>query len=918
MANDFTYDNKTVTTPGPIQPSIKNAPADARTRVATKSDIGSIPAPYVGMIITVLDDETNNHEMTDYKVKSLKADHLNVSDSVIDEVVRYSTYLGVTSGGVDLSGYATKDDLETKADTSHTHTISDITNLDLSNIDANSLNGKKFSEPMTKEDYDALQDTDPNMIYLIDDDTAIEGVPTYTSNDANKVLAVNSNGDALAWVDAPSGSGSGLTTEQTQQLTVAYNHSQSAHVSSNDIPTKVSQLDNDSQYVTTTELNEAISGIGAGGGGSTYDDTELRNSKFDDVALSNNQLSFKANGNVKRTISLPTTSSDGTAISDSDISSTSTWSSEKINLTTKNASTLNGVIDNGNLNLFNKDAATNGHFNINTSTNTVSGTFGGTTHAMSDLIPVCNGLTLLFSYQYCEVATLNKNKEYINGYKDLASITINSSDIYYIKVAFNIGAATKDNFMVAIDKLPNEYVAYNGEFKYNFSSVLWDFDSVDSLITDKKLDNEIYGTEVKLPKIITSTQTPTAILGNNTRHFTIFTFDLTDIKSGIQNGELLYYDIEVTETNSSVLDGMDIWMNYSATNTPSISVVKSASLGSFKSGAPNRYKGSCNCGFSSTGNNYLNVCFKANISDALGTHSVTTKWYKPSFTLGGINLMKYLVKFTNANPPETNPYEVEYFNDYSYVRNSDMYKYVDDVKSEIDSSTTKKFDTVYSIINNIEAGTGGSGGSAASKWQGKKVTFFGDSIVGQANDYEYGFINKLKTSKLFGEVVVHGTPSSTLIKKSDSDTLSFSYRYASIPTDSDLIVIHGGINDWTTELGTIGEKDSTDSKTLYGALNNMLRGIQQNFPQAHKLFVTPVRPSTTFNKNAWGINFLQFSEIIAERCKYYAIPLLDFTNEGYDSSIDTVRAMYTDGGVHPNEAGHQYFYELIGARIELI
>ena len=126
-------------------------------------------------------------------------------------------------------------------------------------------------------------------------------------------------------IDAPnSGSGDGLTTDQAKQLTAAYNHSQSPHVSSSDIPTKVGQLYNDSQYVTTAELNEAISGIGTGGAGSTYDDTELRNSKFDDVTLSNNQLSFKANGNVKKTISLPTTSSDGTAISDSDISSTST------------------------------------------------------------------------------------------------------------------------------------------------------------------------------------------------------------------------------------------------------------------------------------------------------------------------------------------------------------------------------------------------------------------------------------------------------------------------------------------------------------------------------------------------------------------------------------------------------------------
>ena len=151
--------------------------------------------------------------------------------------------------------------------------VNDLTES-LSNVDAVSLNGKSFSEPMTKAEYDALLDKDPNTIYLVDDDTTITGVPDYSISDANKVLAVNSNGTALAWIDAPSGSGNGLTAEQTQQLQTAYEHSQSVHIQSSDIPTKVSQLYNDSKYATQTYVTNAISEItgGSGSGGLLTDE----------------------------------------------------------------------------------------------------------------------------------------------------------------------------------------------------------------------------------------------------------------------------------------------------------------------------------------------------------------------------------------------------------------------------------------------------------------------------------------------------------------------------------------------------------------------------------------------------------------------------------------------------------------------
>lgn len=74
-----------------------------------------------------------------------------------------------------------------------------------STIDADSLNGKKFSEPMTKQEYDSITEKDINTIYLVDDDSSVIGVPDYSVDDANKVLAVNDGGTALTWIDAPTG-----------------------------------------------------------------------------------------------------------------------------------------------------------------------------------------------------------------------------------------------------------------------------------------------------------------------------------------------------------------------------------------------------------------------------------------------------------------------------------------------------------------------------------------------------------------------------------------------------------------------------------------------------------------------------------------------------------------------------------------
>ena len=203
MTTDFSYGDKTINSLGPIKPSGTNQPLDPRTEVKLYADIETIPNPYVGMIITVLEDETNQNKMTDYKVISLKPNALGIANSVIDQVQRYVDYLGATS------------------------------------------------------------------------------------------------------------SGGGLTSEQVQQLTDAYVHSQTPHVSADDIPTKTSQLFNDNNFVTKSYV-DSITVIPEGSltmidviDGEVFSVLDSSSSEsYGSIVLSTSSLSFNENSSSSFTVKL--------------------------------------------------------------------------------------------------------------------------------------------------------------------------------------------------------------------------------------------------------------------------------------------------------------------------------------------------------------------------------------------------------------------------------------------------------------------------------------------------------------------------------------------------------------------------------------------------------------------------------------
>ena len=88
--------------------------------------------------------------------------------------------------------------------------------------------------------------------------------------DSNYVVVTD--GSTSKKVKATNLKGSSLTTAQAQQLRIAYAHSQTTHVEPTDIPTKTSQLTNDSSFATESYVINAINNAELGGGeGSSVD-----------------------------------------------------------------------------------------------------------------------------------------------------------------------------------------------------------------------------------------------------------------------------------------------------------------------------------------------------------------------------------------------------------------------------------------------------------------------------------------------------------------------------------------------------------------------------------------------------------------------------------------------------------------------
>ena len=108
--------------------------------------------------------------------------------------------------------------------------------------------------------------------------------------------------------------------------------------------------------------------------------------------------------------------------------------------------------------------------------------------------------------------------------------------------------------------------------------------------------------------------------------------------------------------------------------------------------------------------------------------------------------------------------------------------------------------------------------------------------------------------------------------------------------NADIIIIEGGRNDFNNDV-PIGEVDSYDTETFSGALNVIVEGVKERYPNAMIVCIS----NWNFPDTKYGRTYLDYAdamEAVAERQEVYFIRACDPKISGVDMSSDYFRRTY--------------------------
>lgn len=142
-------------------------------------------------------------------------------------------------------------------------------------------------------------------------------------------------------------------------------------------------------------------------------------------------------------------------------------------------------------------------------------------------------------------------------------------------------------------------------------------------------------------------------------------------------------------------------------------------------------------------------------------------------------------------------------------------------------------------------------------------------------------------------------------------------RFSKMSDDADLITVMGSTNDGSVKLGTW---ESTDTSTFYGALNVLIQGLINKYPNKKIAFFTPIQSANCYltnvanasaeldKKSATDTLSLQLrAEAIKRKCRQYSIPCLDLFNESGINGVGGRKTenYRTDDNLHPSVTGNK-------------
>lgn len=212
---------------------------------------------------------------------------------------------------------------------------------------------------------------------------------------------------------------------------------------------------------------------------------------------------------------------------------------------------------------------------------------------------------------------------------------------------------------------------------------------------------------------------------------------------------------------------------------------------------------------------------------------------------------------------------------------------------------------------------------SAIDFSGLKIACLGDSITAAANlekeeNYQqYAYPARLKELLGAEEVFNLGIGGSS-IGRYWSD--AYVERYREIPEDVDIIIVMGGTNDgFCVADKEFGSLDERAYRTFCGDLDELMRGLRENYPDADIFFATPL-PNILHDYLMRERDYLlpqqRFVDVILTLAKEYDYEVIDLYNSNILDSHDVdIVEEYVPDGVHANQEGYRIMAEHFAAEL---
>lgn len=207
-----------------------------------------------------------------------------------------------------------------------------------------------------------------------------------------------------------------------------------------------------------------------------------------------------------------------------------------------------------------------------------------------------------------------------------------------------------------------------------------------------------------------------------------------------------------------------------------------------------------------------------------------------------------------------------------------------------------------------------------------KITCLGDSITAASNldtieNYQsMSYPSQLGEILGAEEVVNLGIGGSSIGRYWEN---AFVDRYQEIPEDTDVILVMGGTNDgFCASEKELGSLEKREKDTFTGDLDELLFGLQKDYPDAQIVLITPL-PNVLHDLLRKSRDYLlpqsAFVRVMKQLGEEHGIPVIDLYNSNFLDTHDAavIHALMPDG-VHGNETGYRMLTQHIAAQLILI